>query len=61
MVESFSSWDYITLFLEYVVGGIVVGVMAGIIAVYCIKRMIYDGPLAVTLMVIFTYSVYLFA
>lgn len=37
------------------------GVIAGIIVVYCIKRMIYDGPLVVTLIVIFTYSVYLIA
>lgn len=37
------------------------GVAVGLIAVYCIKRMIYDGILVVTLMVIFTYSIYLFA
>lgn len=61
MSENFDNWDYLSLFLEYVLGGIVFGVVAGSIAVYCIKRMIYDGPLAVTLMVIFTYSIYLIA
>ncbi len=49
------------MFLEYVLGGIAFGVVAGVIAVYCIKRMIYDGPLVVTLIVIFTYSIYLTA
>ena len=49
------------MFLEYVLGGIALGVVAGAIAVYCIKRMIYDGPLVVTLIVIFTYSIYLIA
>jgi len=33
----------------------------GVIAVYCIKRMIYDGILVVTLMFIFTYAIYLTA
>lgn len=61
MNEVFENWDYFTLFLEYVLGGIALGVVAGAVAVYCIKRMIYDGPLAVTLMVIFTYSIYLIA
>ena len=42
-------------------GGIVFGVTVGIIAIYCIKRMIYDGILVVTLMVIFTYSIYILA
>lgn len=37
------------------------GVLVGMVAVYCIKRMIYDGILVVTLMVIFTYSIYLLA
>ena len=37
------------------------GVVTGVIAVYCIKRMIYDGVLVVTMMVIFTYSIYLVA
>jgi NhaP-type Na+/H+ or K+/H+ antiporter len=61
MTEGFERWDYLSLFFEYTVGGIIFGVVAGAIAVYCIKRMIYDGPLAVTLMVIFTYSIYLIA
>jgi NhaP-type Na+/H+ or K+/H+ antiporter len=59
--HGFETWDYLSLFFEYTVGGIIFGVVAGAIAVYCIKRMIYDGPLAVTLMVIFTYSIYLIA
>ena len=42
-------------------GGIIFGVAVGMVAVYCIKRMIYDGILVVTLMVIFTYSIYLLA
>ena len=42
-------------------GGIIFGVAVGMVAVYCIRRMIYDGILVVTLMVIFTYSIYLLA
>jgi NhaP-type Na+/H+ or K+/H+ antiporter len=61
MTDVFENWDYLTLFLEYVLGGIAFGVIAGAIAVYCIKRMIYDGPLVVTLLVIFCYSIYLIA
>jgi sodium/hydrogen exchanger 10/11 len=61
MNQDFENWDYLSLFFEYTIGGIIFGVVAGSIAVYCIKRMIYDGPLAVTLMVIFTYSIYLIA
>lgn len=59
--ETASFLDYLNLFLIEVVGGIVFGVIMGMIAVYCIKRMIYDGILVVTLIVIFTYAVYLFA
>jgi hypothetical protein len=33
----------------------------GAIMVYCIKRMIYDGPLVVTLIIIFSYTIYLTA
>ena len=56
-----SAWDYISLFLKEVFGGIVFGVIVGAVAVYCIKRMIYDGILVVALMVIFTYSIYMVA
>ena len=44
-----------------VIGGVLFGIVMGMIVVYCIKRMIYDGILVVTLMVIFTYAIYLFA
>jgi len=47
--------------LEEVLGGIIFGVITGFIAVYCIKRMIYDGILVVTLLAIFCYSIYLIA
>jgi len=59
--ESGSFWDYLHLFVIEIIGGVVFGVLVGMLAVYCIKRMIYDGILVVTLMVIFTYSIYLLA
>lgn len=59
--ETAGFWEYLNLFIIEVGGGILLGVTVGVIAVYCIKRMIYDGILVVTLMVIFTYSIYLFA
>lgn len=40
-------------------GGILVGVILGVVLVYCIKRMIYDGILVAALMIIFTYTIYL--
>jgi hypothetical protein len=33
----------------------------GVIGVYCIKRMIYDGVLVVAIMIIFCYTIYLTA
>lgn len=54
-------WEYFNLFLIEIGGGVLVGVAFGLLSVYCIKRIIYDGVLVVTLMVIFTYSIYLFA
>jgi len=53
--------DYLNLFLIEVVGGVIFGIVMGMLAVYCTKRMIYEGTLVVTLMVIFTYAIYLFA
>lgn len=61
MKETAGFWEYLSLFVIEVGGGILLGVTVGLVAVYCIKRMIYDGILVVTLMVIFTYSIYLFA
>jgi NhaP-type Na+/H+ or K+/H+ antiporter len=53
--------EYIQLFVVEVGGGIIFGVVVGMIAVYCVKRIIYDGILVVTLIGIFTYSIYLIA
>lgn len=61
MKETAGFWEYLNLFVIEVGGGVLLGVTVGLVAVYCIKRMIYDGILVVTLMVIFTYSIYLFA
>jgi NhaP-type Na+/H+ or K+/H+ antiporter len=47
--------------MEEVLGGIVLGVVMGVIGVYCIKRMIYDGVLVVTITIIFCYAIYLAA
>ena len=55
------TWSYLSLLLEYVIGGVFFGLLAGAVAVYCIKRIIYDGVLVVTLMAIFTYAIYLTA
>jgi len=33
----------------------------GVIIVYCLKRMTYDSPLVVTLMIIFSYTIYITA
>ena len=49
------------MFIIEVGGGVILGVTFGLVAVYCIKRMIYDGILVVTIMVIFTYTIYLLA
>ena len=37
------------------------GLLFGAVALFCLKRIIYDGILVVTIMVIFCYSVYLIA
>jgi NhaP-type Na+/H+ or K+/H+ antiporter len=59
--EESSVFSLVQLFFEETVGGILFGVIFGVISVYCLKRMIYDGVLVVTLMIIFTYAIYLIA
>lgn len=55
------AYDYLTLVFSEIIGGVLYGVIMGAFMVYCIKRMIYDGPLVVSLMIIFSYTIYLTA
>lgn len=49
------------MFLQETLGGVLFGFLSAIIALFCLKRIIYDGILVVTIMVIFCYSIYLIA
>jgi hypothetical protein len=42
-------------------GGVLFGLFFAVIALFCMKRIIYDGVLVVTIMVIFCYSIYMIA
>jgi len=57
-----TSWlSLIQLFIQETLGGVLFGLMSAMIALFCLKRIIYDGILVVTIMVIFCYSIYLIA
>lgn len=47
--------------MQETLGGVLFGLLSAIIALFCLKRIIYDGILVVTIMVIFCYSIYLIA
>ena len=49
------------LFVEETLGGILFGLFFAVTALFCLKRIIYDGVLVVTIMVIFCYSIYMIA
>ncbi len=60
-IESPSIFALIQLFIQETLGGILFGLFAAFLAFLCLKRIIYDGILVVTIMVIFCYSTYLIA
>ncbi len=51
----------IQLFIQETLGGVLFGLLSSFLAFMCLKRIIYDGILVVTIMVIFCYSIYLIA
>ena len=47
--------------IEEILGGLLFGFVMGTIALFFLKRINYDGILVVTVMVIFSYSIYMVA
>jgi hypothetical protein len=59
--DSTSTLYLVQLLIEETLGGVMFGLLFAFFAVLCLKRIVYDGVLVVTIMVIFCYSIYLIA